>query len=358
MGSSKRVQLGGLAQTARDDAARSRVLATLPSVPAPLVPAAPADETVGAPVGASLKVSLREIAYNPFNPREELGDVSELRDSLEQIGQATVATLVTKDAFLEVYPNRAADLTIHPDRAATPQEAAAIKYVVIDGNRRRRAVELSGGSQLACVVDDERVRDDVTARVSVLVTSVQHKDFAPLEQARALEDLLATLGTASAVAKVLGRSEGWVSQRRALLKLVPELQERLAANDGVFGVKQARSIGNLPPNEQVAALEDLYRVKTQAGQVVPSPPPVAPPVATTPAPKAPAQRPQQREVADLYPVKAASAGASTGTQADAVPAAAVIRVSSPAEMAKQLHKVLEREAIEELASLLLDSLTS
>ncbi|GCD99764.1 ParB/RepB/Spo0J family partition protein [Embleya hyalina] len=348
MASRNRVQLGALAGTAKADAARVRELG-----------APPVD-------GASLKVPLHEIAYNPHNPREELGDVTELKSSLDQIGQASVATLVTKAAFLAVYPDQAAHLSIHVDRSATPEEAARIRFVVMDGNRRRRACELLARPHLACVVDDERVKDDVTARVSVLVTSVQHKDFAPLEQARAIEDLIATLGTASAVAKVLGRSEGWVSQRRVLLKLVPELQERLAANDGVFGVKQARSIGGLPPNAQVAAVEDLYRVKSKPATAPENAPvPVAVPTESPHAPsvttRTPAQRRPATKVVDHSPAPEVAAAVSTPVSAGVATAlepAPVIRVSSPVKMAEQLRLVMERDAIEELAALLLDGLTS
>jgi hypothetical protein len=63
--------------------------------------------------------------------------------------------------------------------------------------------------------------------------------------------MVAEFGSADAAANKLGRSKGWVSQRRALLKLAPELQAALRAGD--LAVRQARSLARVPLEEQVAA---------------------------------------------------------------------------------------------------------
>ncbi|TWH44269.1 ParB family chromosome partitioning protein, partial [Rhodococcus rhodochrous J38] len=78
-------------------------------------------------------------------------------------------------------------------------------------------------------------------------------DFDVLEEAKAVELMVSEFGSADAAAKKLGRSKGWVSQRRALLKLAPELQAALRAGD--LAVRQARSLARVPLEEQVAAWE-------------------------------------------------------------------------------------------------------
>lgn len=83
--------------------------------------------------------------------------------------------------------------------------------------------------------------------------NIDRRDFDVLEEAKAVELMVSEFGSADVAAKKLGRSKGWVSQRRALLKLAPELQAALRAGD--LAVRQARSLARVPLEEQVAAWE-------------------------------------------------------------------------------------------------------
>ena len=49
----------------------------------------------------------------------------------------------------------------------------------------------------------------------------------------------------------LAKSKGWISQRRALLRLTPELQAAL--RNGELAVRTARSLAQVPPEAQVQA---------------------------------------------------------------------------------------------------------
>ncbi|MEW2253281.1 hypothetical protein AB0907_38940 [Streptomyces sp. NPDC006975] len=69
----------------------------------------------------------------------------------------------------------------------------------------------------------------------------------------ALQRLLAIHGSQTALAKRLHKSQGWVSQRLALLNLTPELQSKI----GQEPIKLLRAVGNNPPEQQAAALEEL-----------------------------------------------------------------------------------------------------
>jgi ParB family chromosome partitioning protein len=60
-------------------------------------------------------------------------------------------------------------------------------------------------------------------------------------------------GRADAAAQQLGRTPAWVSQRRNLLKLDPELQSALRA--GELAIRLARDLARVPQAEQVAAWE-------------------------------------------------------------------------------------------------------
>jgi ParB family chromosome partitioning protein len=60
-------------------------------------------------------------------------------------------------------------------------------------------------------------------------------------------------GSQRALAKRLHRSQGWISQRLALLNLAPEIQARI----GEEPIDLLRAVGNRPIEQQAAALEAL-----------------------------------------------------------------------------------------------------
>ncbi|MFF5434867.1 helix-turn-helix domain-containing protein [Streptomyces griseofuscus] len=83
-----------------------------------------------------------------------------------------------------------------------------------------------------------------------------HTGTAPLLGQRARpgrERLLTIHGSQRALAKRLHRSQGWVSQRVALLNLIPELQARI----GEEPIDLLRAVGNKPADQQEAALDEL-----------------------------------------------------------------------------------------------------
>jgi hypothetical protein len=72
-----------------------------------------------------------------------------------------------------------------------------------------------------------------------------------IEEARAVEEMVTECGSAAKAAERFRRHESWVSQRRALLKLTPPLQN--SVRSGELPVRIARSIATLPADEQEAA---------------------------------------------------------------------------------------------------------
>ncbi|WP_331741274.1 hypothetical protein [Streptomyces sp. NBC_01230] len=66
---------------------------------------------------------------------------------------------------------------------------------------------------------------------SALVANIHRQDLDHLDEAKALDQLLKVHGTQEALAARLHRSQGWVSQRLALLTPTPELKQRLQSGD-------------------------------------------------------------------------------------------------------------------------------
>ncbi|AXE27890.1 chromosome partitioning protein ParB (plasmid) [Streptomyces globosus] len=196
------------------------------------------------------RVPLEALAHNPYNPRVELRSVEDLADSLASRGVIQPLTIVTRMAFLDAHPG-------HSDlgRAA---------FVVVDGNRRLAAARLAGLDDVPVHLDDSLAESADTLLETALTAAVQHENLDPLDEARALERLVEVHGSQRAVARALGKSSPWVTQRIALLKLTPELQ---AAVEGrTLPVEIARNVGQLPAQQQQEAVDEALRKRAESKQ--------------------------------------------------------------------------------------------
>ncbi|MEU9061743.1 ParB/RepB/Spo0J family partition protein [Streptomyces sp. NPDC048430] len=223
--------------------------------------------TEGAP--PPLKLPLNAISLNPDNPRSELGDLTDLGASLRDHGQKTAISIMGRFAYLEGNPHREKDLE------------EDTKYVVIDGNSRLAAAREAGLSEIKVMLDDDLGSNPDEILESALVANVHRQDLAPLDEARALQQLLKIHQTQEALAARLHRSQGWVSQRLALLGLTQELKERLQS--GKEPASLLRRVGGKKPEEQEAHLQRLKDAQQMATRGRPASPPA------TPAPAPPAQ---------------------------------------------------------------------
>ncbi|MER6039004.1 ParB/RepB/Spo0J family partition protein [Streptomyces sp. NPDC001835] len=216
-------------------------------------------------VAPPTKLPVDRISPNPDNPRSRLGDLSGLAGSLLEHGQKQAITVMNRDAYVKANPARERELDPH----AT--------HVVIDGSSRLAAAREAGLTHLNVWVDDEQGQDSESLLESALVANIHRQDLAELDEARALERLLAIHGSQSALAKRLHKSQGWVSQRLALLNLTPDLQARI----GEEPIALLRAVGNKPPEQQEAALEELKQQSARKAAAKRSSPSTPDPVGET-----------------------------------------------------------------------------
>ncbi|MFF7452251.1 MULTISPECIES: ParB/RepB/Spo0J family partition protein [unclassified Streptomyces] len=209
------------------------------------------------------RLPVTRISPNPENPRTSLGDLTELAESLKEHGQKQAITVMNRDAYLKANPARANDL--EPDTT----------HVVVDGSSRLAAARAAGLTHLNVMIDDEQGADGDGILESALVANIHRSDLDPLDEAKALQRLLAIHGSQVKLAKRLSKSQGWVSQRLALLNLAPELQ----AVVGEEPVELLRSVAKEPHDRQEAALQELKaeRARKEAERRVAVPAPAAEP---------------------------------------------------------------------------------
>lgn len=238
---SKADKLGGGASfgRARPVSARRAAISAATGAQTEAAPAVPTSVAVGA------------LAHNPLNPREELTELEETAASLAEKGQIQPLAVVRRAAFLASHPGQ-------------EEALGSAEYVVIDGNRRLAAASLAGLNTLRIDVNDTLASTAEDVLEAALIANVHRVDVAPMDQAKALSQLITVHGSQATVAKRLGKTPAWVSQRLALLELTDDLQEKVQT--GELKVKPARRIGRLPKEEQQAAAAEAIAEATAPRQ--------------------------------------------------------------------------------------------
>ncbi|MBM5811099.1 MAG: ParB/RepB/Spo0J family partition protein [Gammaproteobacteria bacterium] len=103
-----------------------------------------------------------------------------------------------------------------------PPPGAAQRYEIIAGERRWRAAQQAGLTEVPAIV---REVDDEAAVAMALIENIQRENLNPLEEARALERLTGEFGlTHQEAAEAVGRSRATVSNLLRLLELPEEVR--------------------------------------------------------------------------------------------------------------------------------------
>jgi ParB family chromosome partitioning protein len=189
---------------------------------------------------------LTELTPNPRNPREDVGDLSDLESIADM--QLQPAIVVTAAAYLQLYP----------------EDTIKTRFVVVNGCRRLAAAHKYGRTDLAIVVNNEIARDRVTLISASIAENVDRQDFDVIEEAKAVESLVQECGSGVEAANRLRKTQAWVSQRRALLELAPQLQTALRR--GELAIREARALARVPLEQQVARWQAAQDKKTDDGK--------------------------------------------------------------------------------------------
>ncbi|MGW3100031.1 ParB/RepB/Spo0J family partition protein [Streptomyces sp. NPDC001102] len=230
-----------------------------------------------------MSLPLDKLHCTRFNPRRNFGTEEELREFGEKLKkeQLQPAVVVSRAAYLKLWPNEA-------------DSVGVASYVIANGERRYRASRLAGRLALEVVHREDVAKDRAAFLDAVQSENNDRQDLDPIERAIAIETMVTELGGAERVATYYGKTKGWVSQQRKLLKLAPELQDLVSA--GEMPVRVARDIAGLAPEVQPAAwseylerrrLEKETGSRLRAPAAAPPEPLKSPPTSTTlpPAPE-------------------------------------------------------------------------
>ena len=135
-------------------------------------------------------IRIEQLAHHPENPRKDLGDLTELTDSIRKNG---------------VYQN----LTVVEDQAGG-------KYLVVIGNRRMEAAKAAGLTELPCVVAEMDHKEQIA---TMLEENMQRQDLTVYEQAQGFQMMMDLGYSPKEIGEKTGFSEKTVRDRIKLTKL-------------------------------------------------------------------------------------------------------------------------------------------
>ena len=125
----------------------------------------------------------------------------------------------------------------------------ADKYEIIAGERRWRAAQLAGLTEVPVIIRDI---DDQQALELALIENIQRQDLTPLEEAAGYQRLIDEFShTQEELAKTVGKSRSHVANLLRLLTL-PESIKVLLDEDKI-SMGHARALLNVPNPEELAS---------------------------------------------------------------------------------------------------------
>ncbi|NOQ74809.1 MAG: ParB/RepB/Spo0J family partition protein [Crocinitomix sp.] len=167
----------------------------------------------GKTVGSISSISIGQIEANPFNPRTNFEEeqLSELKDSIAVHG------------------------IIQP---LTVRKLGRDRYQLISGERRFRASQLAGLTEVPCYI---RIANDQTMLEMALVENIQRVDLNAIEVGLSYQRLIDECNfTQEELSKKVGKSRSNITNFLRLLKLPVPIQ--IGIREGLLSMGHARAI--------------------------------------------------------------------------------------------------------------------
>ncbi|HET9390583.1 MAG TPA: ParB/RepB/Spo0J family partition protein [Steroidobacteraceae bacterium] len=134
-----------------------------------------------------------------------------------------------------------------------PAPGESQRYEIIAGERRWRAAQMAGLSQIPAVI--RHIPDEAAIAVA-LIENIQRENLNPLEEARALERLITEFAlTHQQAADAVGRSRTGVTNLLRLLELAPEVSDRVERREIEMG--HARALLSLTSRQHQVEVSTL-----------------------------------------------------------------------------------------------------
>ena len=141
-------------------------------------------------------IPIDQLLHHPHNPRLDLGDLTELTESIRSQGVLQNLTVVPEAEF--------------------PGDD---HYLVVIGNRRMEAAKLAGLAEVPCVISDM----DYNTQIATMLTENMHRtDLTLYEQAQGIQMMMDLGLTETQISEMTGFSRTTIKRRAEMAKLDKE----------------------------------------------------------------------------------------------------------------------------------------
>jgi ParB family chromosome partitioning protein len=208
-------------------------------------------------------VDVESIIPNPRQPRRTFRDndpkLLELSASIKEHGliQPIIVTRLDKSGTMpEASDWFGTDDAPPPSQESEEPVNTTVKYQIIAGERRWRAVRMAGLSKVPVVIKDVTPLQMLEL---ALVENIQRADLNPIEEALAYQALTQEFGlTQEQVAKQVGKDRTTITNSLRLLQLAPAVRDSLVNQSENFTEGHARALITITSEEdQVHAMQQI-----------------------------------------------------------------------------------------------------
>jgi len=211
-------------------------------------------------------VDVESIIPNPRQPRRAFRDddpkLLELSASIKEHGliQPIIVTRLDKSSTAQEVRQAASDWfgsdDMPPSQDSEEPASTNIKYQIIAGERRWRAVRMVGLAKVPVVIKDVTPLQMLEL---ALIENIQRSDLNPIEEALAYEALIQEFGlTQEQVAKQVGKDRSTITNSLRLLQLAPAVRDALINQWENFTEGHARAlVGITRQEDQVHAMQQI-----------------------------------------------------------------------------------------------------
>lgn len=175
-------------------------------------------------------IGIKYLRPHPDNPRQDLGDLTELAESIKVRGVMQNLTVVKTMGNI----------------TGTWVEGV---YTVVIGHRRLEAAKLAGLTEVPCVIAEMTEQEQVA---TMLLENMQRSDLTVYEQAQGFQMMLDLGETISDISRKTGFSESTVRRRTKLLELDQEkFRETANRNVTLMDYAELEKIENIELRNKV-----------------------------------------------------------------------------------------------------------
>ena len=204
-----------------------------------------------------VKIPIEQLYPHPDNPRKNLGDLSELADSIRAKGIMQNLTVIRGrrgtdeeiEQIVKLYDSLSDDSKIEREarvelRQQIEDRWVATDYTIIIGHRRHAAAKLAGLTELPCVITEMDAREQMQ---TMLIENMQRSDLTKFEEAQGFQMMLDLGSPVEEIAEKTGFSETTVRRRLKWMEMDQEKFKKVTAERQI-------SLGDL---DRLSQIEDL-----------------------------------------------------------------------------------------------------